>query len=42
MIDERAMIHPSAKLASGVSIGPGTVIGADVEIGENTWIERMW
>ncbi|HEE0244656.1 TPA: acyl-ACP--UDP-N-acetylglucosamine O-acyltransferase [Legionella pneumophila] len=38
MIDERAMIHPSAKLASGVSIGPGTVIGADVEIGENTWI----
>ncbi|MFI4918212.1 MAG: acyl-ACP--UDP-N-acetylglucosamine O-acyltransferase [Legionellales bacterium] len=38
MIDERAMIHPSAKLASGVSVGPGTVIGADVEIGENTWI----
>lgn len=38
MIDERAMIHPSAKLANGVSVGPGTVIGADVEIGENTWI----
>ena len=38
MIDERAMIHPSAKLAKGVSVGPGTVIGADVEIGENTWI----
>ncbi|MFA5959917.1 MAG: acyl-ACP--UDP-N-acetylglucosamine O-acyltransferase [Tatlockia sp.] len=38
MIDERAMIHPSAKLAAGVSIGPGSVIGADVEIGEGTWI----
>lgn len=38
MIDERAMIHPSAKLAQGVSVGPGTVIGADVEIGEGTWI----
>lgn len=38
MIDERAMIHPSAKLAKGVSVGPGTVIGADVEIDENTWI----
>lgn len=38
MIDERAMIHPSAKLAAGVSVGPGTVIGADVEIGEGTWI----
>jgi UDP-N-acetylglucosamine acyltransferase len=32
------MIHPSAKLAAGVSIGPGSVIGADVEIGEGTWI----
>lgn len=38
MIDERAMIHPSAKIAKGVSIGPGSVIGANVEIGENTWI----
>lgn len=38
MIDERAMIHPTAKIAAGVTIGPGTVIGADVEIGENTWI----
>lgn len=38
MIDERAIIHPSAKLAKGVSVGPGAVIGADVEIGENTWI----
>lgn len=38
MIHERAIIDPSAKLAAGVSVGPGTVIGPDVEIGENTWI----
>ena len=38
MIDEKAMIHPSAKLAQGVTVGPGSIIGADVEIGENTWI----
>ncbi|TAL60600.1 MAG: acyl-ACP--UDP-N-acetylglucosamine O-acyltransferase [Legionella sp.] len=38
MIDERAIIHPSAKLAKGVTVGPGTIIGPDVEIGENTWI----
>ena len=38
MIDERAMIHPSAKLAKGVSVGPGTIIGPDVEIGEGTWV----
>lgn len=38
MIDDRAIIHPSAKLASGVIVGPGAIIGADVEIGENTWI----
>ena len=38
MIDEHALIHPSAKLAKGVSIGPGTIIGADVEIGEVTWV----
>lgn len=33
-----AIIHPSAKIAEGVTVGPGTVIGADVEIGEGTWI----
>jgi UDP-N-acetylglucosamine acyltransferase len=38
VIDERAIIHPSAKLAKGVTIGPGAIIGANVEIGENTWI----
>ncbi|PJD95872.1 MAG: acyl-[acyl-carrier-protein]--UDP-N-acetylglucosamine O-acyltransferase [Legionella sp.] len=38
MIDERAIIHPSATIAPGVTIGPGTIIGADVDIGEGTWI----
>lgn len=38
MISEHAIIHPSAKLAEGVSVGPGTIIGADVEIGEHTWV----
>lgn len=38
MISKYAIIDPSAKLAEGVSVGPGTVIGADVEIGEHTWI----
>lgn len=38
MIDNDARIHPSAKIAEGVSIGAGSVIGPDVEIGENTWI----
>ena len=38
MIDERAMIHPSAKLAKGVTVGPGTIIGPDVEIGDGTWV----
>jgi UDP-N-acetylglucosamine acyltransferase len=30
------MIHPSAKLAKGVTVGAGAVIGAHVEIGEGT------
>lgn len=38
MIHDNALIHPSAKLAEGVSVGPGSIIGADVVIGENTWI----
>ncbi len=38
MINKNAMIHPSAKLAEGVTVGPGSIIGADVEIGEGTWI----
>jgi UDP-N-acetylglucosamine acyltransferase len=38
LIDARAVIHPSARLAPGVSVGPYSVIGADVEIGAGTWI----
>ncbi len=38
MIDNRADIHPDAKIAKGVSIGPWSVIGPMVEIGEGTEI----
>lgn len=38
MIDHRALIDPSAKIASGVSIGAHTRIGPQVEIGEGTVI----
>lgn len=38
MIDERAIIHPSARLADNVTVGPWSVIGEDVEIGEGTII----
>jgi UDP-N-acetylglucosamine acyltransferase len=38
LIDQRAVIDPSAKLASGVSVGPYAVIGPDVEIDAGTWI----
>lgn len=34
MIDSTAIIHPNAKLAPDVQVGPWTVIGPDVEIGE--------
>lgn len=38
MIHATAIIDPSAKLADDVSVGAYSVIGADVEIGEGTWI----
>lgn len=38
MISEHAIIHPSAKIADNVSIGAGTIVDADVEIQEGTWI----
>lgn len=38
MIHPHAVIDPGAKLGSGVSVGAYTVIGADVEIGDGTWI----
>lgn len=39
MIDPRAIIDPSAKLADDVSVGPWSVIGPGVEIGAGTTIE---
>lgn len=44
--DQRAPIHPSAKIGEGVRLAPGVVIGPNAEIGErtslgpNTVIER--
>lgn len=38
LIDERAIIDPSARLAGNVSIGPFSVIGPEVEIGSGTVI----
>ncbi|MDO6385231.1 MULTISPECIES: acyl-ACP--UDP-N-acetylglucosamine O-acyltransferase [Uliginosibacterium] len=36
MIHETAIVHPSAKIAEGVEIGPYSVIGEHVEIGEGS------
>jgi UDP-N-acetylglucosamine acyltransferase len=36
VIDDTVIIHPSAKIAKGVSIGAWSVIGPNVEIGEDT------
>jgi UDP-N-acetylglucosamine acyltransferase len=38
MIHKLSDVHPSAKIAGQVEIGPFTSIAADVEIGEGTWI----
>lgn len=38
MINSKADIHPNAKIADGVEIGPWTVIGDDVEIESGTWV----
>jgi len=37
-IDPRAVVHPTAKLADGVSIGPFAIIGEEVTIGVETSI----
>lgn len=34
-IHKTAIIHPGAKLASGVSVGPYSMIDQDVVIGDN-------
>ncbi len=36
LIDPRAIIDPSAKLAADVQVGLWSIIGPDVEIGEGT------
>ena len=38
MIHETAIVHPSAKLAEDVQVGPYTVIGEHVEIGAGTTV----
>jgi UDP-N-acetylglucosamine acyltransferase len=38
LIDSSAIIHPNAKLAADAQVGPWTVIGPDVEIGEGSVI----
>jgi len=38
LIDARAIIDPSARLGSNVAVGPWTIIGPDVEIGDDCWI----
>jgi len=38
LIDPRAIIDPGAKIAADVTVGPYSVIGADVEIDVGTWI----
>ena len=38
MIDSRAVIDPSAKIATDVEIGPYSIIGPGVEIDTGTWI----
>lgn len=38
MIHSTAIIDSSATIAAGVSIGPYSVVGGDVEIGQGSWI----
>lgn len=38
MIDERAVVDPSAQIADDVTIGPFSIIGPDVTIGSGTWV----
>ncbi|MBA2653867.1 MAG: acyl-ACP--UDP-N-acetylglucosamine O-acyltransferase [Gammaproteobacteria bacterium] len=38
MIDERAIIDPSAKVEAGVTVGPWSIVGPNVEIGAGTTI----
>jgi UDP-N-acetylglucosamine acyltransferase len=37
-IHPTAIVHPEARLASGVAVGPYSLVGAGVEVGEGSWI----
>jgi len=37
-IHPSALVHPGARLAADVEVGPCTVIGEQVEVGEGSWI----
>ncbi len=37
-VDARALIHPTAQLATGVRVGPFAIIGEEVSVGEDTII----
>lgn len=37
-IDDRAVVHPDARIGKDVTIGPFSIVGPDVEIGDGTWI----
>ena len=37
-IHPSAVVHPGARLAADVEVGPYSVVGADAEIGEGSWI----
>jgi UDP-N-acetylglucosamine acyltransferase len=39
MIDSRAIVDPTAKLAEDVTVGPWSIVGPEVEIGPGTRIE---
>ncbi|HCU89859.1 MAG TPA: acyl-[acyl-carrier-protein]--UDP-N-acetylglucosamine O-acyltransferase, partial [Gammaproteobacteria bacterium] len=38
MIDPKAIVHPDAVIGSDVTIGPWTIVDANVEIGDRSWI----
>lgn len=39
MIDSRAIVDPSARIGANVRIGPFSIVGADVEIGDDCIVE---
>jgi UDP-N-acetylglucosamine acyltransferase len=38
MIHPSALVEPGARLAAGVSVGAYSIIGAQVELGQDTWV----